>query len=889
MVVAYGDMSDNKEVKGQGKKGNGVKLFCSYCHVDDKYRQRFTKQIALLKEKGLVSEWYDRMIQAGDDWQATIDENLGQAEVIVLFLSPDFISSKNCRKEAEAALRLREDQEVTVIPVILRVCEWDDWDELAQLQALPERGKPIFEWSSPDKAWASVYSGIKEVVIGRVEKKRKVFDHFWNQMTSPISLVSNSGEESSLESVFVYPSLMDETIRADSTFKNAEISSESFVRLDDTQQRCLLVIGGDQCGKSALCQMLFVAHWNAGRIPVYVDGSSITNQNLENLVRTQTLRQYRHGNIIISHVPHDKKVLIVDDFHKSPLLHPSRDKDFLSFLEQLMSAEFPMVVLVSDNMTAKFQTVPWKRMEEDFGIERYAFVPFGHKKRFQLIEKWVRASDECSDDVQKILDRSEERVNLMVAENHMPDYPFFILAILQAMDVEGGEKMSSYGHCYKALIVHALVHKGKVKPGEVGACVNFLMELGYHLYHTGNRSGELTEGKFHDFFRSYKKEFNMTFSAKKMQSTLVDSGLLTQNLYDLFFQEYVFYYFVALHLSKRLGDDKEAAEQEIAEICNNAHKKKCSSVILFLIHHEPRNSFLMRKLKENMDALFADCQPSTLDSEETSFFAEQIREIPIRPIEKIGSARMRRIGREKKRERDNIRVQHRNEVANRAEELEDDGKANKVLSELSKSLRMLSIMGQLLKNQQGEMRKNNLVNVSIDTQQMALRVLAWQHSNMRNYPDVFIDFIQNVLLKKHRSELEGLTELERKEVLNGAFSMFAFAVSHSIIDRIANAVGSDQLLDISRDVADNIDTPAAHLVDISIQGWYGNDLDLDKIGKLSEEWKEKNPAAFRLLVEAVRTYSRLQKVDRKTQGKIQKILDVSSKEQTVLGYKRSKR
>ena len=892
-VAEFGDMSDKKTNKGSG----GVKLFCSYCRADEKHRMRFSKQIALLKEKGLVSEWHDRMIPAGDDWQATIDENMDQADVVVLFLSPDFIASENCRKEAEYALRLRNEREATVIPVVLRTCAWHDWTELAKLQALPEDGKPVLNAPNKDKAWQAVYSGIKEAVNARVQKTRMVCEEFWKKMTSVGTLVAGDGAGILLRDVFVYPSLKDHTPNSDKVFALDKVSSDVFTRLDAERRKFSLILGDDQSGKTALCQMLFTAHWESGRIPVYADGDDIKNDNVEAMVRNHISRQYRHGKIL-SHAPNSRKVLIVDNFHKCALLRPSDKRDRL--LKKFVDAGFSMVVLVGDSMVADLQTYEWKAAEEECGIERHSIMPLGYKDRATVIKKWANISGQSGGDFQHMLDRYEQPVSSMVAENYIPDYPFFVQSILQLMfgagtnnhvGTDSVETPASVGHCYKALIVHALTVKGGINREKTGTYLNILTELAYYLYKGKEQFGKFSTQNFDAFFSSYSEEFNVAFSAEKARETLVKSGLLSENLYDLSFQEYVFYYFVARHLANRLDKDRESAEAEIATLCKNAHRKKCSGVVIFLIHHKPQSSFLIEELKKNLEDLFSSVRPTTLVPEETRFFVNYIRDLPLPQIEKIHSTESpesRDIASEEKREGHDLQVQHQEKIAQRAEELEDQGNPNRELADLTKSLRMLSIMGQILKNQEGEMSNDTLVNLSVDTQQMAFRILSKLYGDMEEDPEFWLEFVEKVFLKKHFSDTAHLTEMEKRGKAEMAFGMLAFQSALGIIDRVANAVGSDQLLKIAKRAAEQINTPAAHLVNFSIQGWYGKRLDIDEIKRYAKQWKSENPIALHILAEVVQTYFHMHKVDRATQGKLGKDVSISHEAQKVLVYKRSK-
>jgi CheY-like chemotaxis protein len=142
-----------------------VDLFYSYSHRDESYLQELASHLALLRRRGLVREWHDRKIQAGEDWNRTISGALQEAEVVLFLVSADFINSDYIwGVEVAAALGRAERGECHVIPVIVRSV--DDWQAapFGRLQALPRDGRPVAGWPNRDEAWTDVARGIREVV-----------------------------------------------------------------------------------------------------------------------------------------------------------------------------------------------------------------------------------------------------------------------------------------------------------------------------------------------------------------------------------------------------------------------------------------------------------------------------------------------------------------------------------------------------------------------------------------------------------------------------------------------------------------------------------------------------------------------------------------------------
>lgn len=53
-----------------------IKLFISYSHKDETLVNEFLNHISPLKNNGYLTEWYDRKIETGEEFQDDIDNNI---------------------------------------------------------------------------------------------------------------------------------------------------------------------------------------------------------------------------------------------------------------------------------------------------------------------------------------------------------------------------------------------------------------------------------------------------------------------------------------------------------------------------------------------------------------------------------------------------------------------------------------------------------------------------------------------------------------------------------------------------------------------------------------------------------------------------------------------
>jgi len=77
-------------------KSAPLEVFYSYAHEDETLRDELEKHLKLLQRQGLISNWHDRRIEPGRDWAAEIDSHSRSADIVLLLVSADFISSDYC-------------------------------------------------------------------------------------------------------------------------------------------------------------------------------------------------------------------------------------------------------------------------------------------------------------------------------------------------------------------------------------------------------------------------------------------------------------------------------------------------------------------------------------------------------------------------------------------------------------------------------------------------------------------------------------------------------------------------------------------------------------------------------------------------------------------------
>jgi hypothetical protein len=148
------------------KKNSPLKVFISYSHADEKFKNELVKMLAGLKKNGIVEPWQDRLIEPGADWLPAIETALNECDIAVLLVSADFIASGFItEKEMPVFIKRREKEGMIIIPIFVRDCMWRSEPVLADLQGLPADGKAVITFPESngerDRVWMEIAQEIE--------------------------------------------------------------------------------------------------------------------------------------------------------------------------------------------------------------------------------------------------------------------------------------------------------------------------------------------------------------------------------------------------------------------------------------------------------------------------------------------------------------------------------------------------------------------------------------------------------------------------------------------------------------------------------------------------------------------------------------------------------
>lgn len=158
---------------------NKVVVFVSYSHENERWvkktpgdKKSLIPWLAAALERDDVVFWHDERIDGGDPYTEKIEKAIDQADIAVLLVSEDFLSSKFIRETELPRIQRREKAgKMQFVPILLEKCFWEDDPFLKKRHFLPGP-KPLIESIDSEKEWTDVRYKILADLKAKVQEVR---------------------------------------------------------------------------------------------------------------------------------------------------------------------------------------------------------------------------------------------------------------------------------------------------------------------------------------------------------------------------------------------------------------------------------------------------------------------------------------------------------------------------------------------------------------------------------------------------------------------------------------------------------------------------------------------------------------------------------------------
>ena len=343
----------------------------------------------------------------------------------------------------------------------------------------------------------------------------------------------------------------------------------------------------------------------------------------------------------------------------------------------------------------------------------------------------------------------------------------------------------------------------QIRDEDVSQFRTFLKHFAFYIFI--NSLEGLSEEEFKAFYDDYNRRF-MIVGYETCKSVLLDSGLLICEV-DYFYKfgyKYVYYFTVAEYISG-IVNQKEG-KMIIQSLCNTIESEEVSNILIFLTYHIDDVNFIDETILTLMSSI-EDVAPITLRRNDNFYAAiEQLcDEMKKETVDVFKKSDPKKAREELIRRQDS--VEHTRE--SHEEEIRQNARALKI----SRAMRAIEVVGQIIKNRRNSLEKSKLKKMVVELYKAGFRTVSYLGSTLAEEKNSLVE----ELIK---DEQLGGDIIKIRNRINYFFEVITFRFCLFVFEKMIASVGSKELRWLFYEASEQIDTPAAEIVTFSIESVY---------------------------------------------------------------------
>ena len=418
----------------------------------------------------------------------------------------------------------------------------------------------------------------------------------------------------------------------------------------------------------------------------------------------------------------------------------------------------------------------------DFTILKIS--PLTHRQQENLIRTRLKLSGQVEHLTDGSVDQVERRVNSIIGNKIVPRYPFYVLSILQTYEgyMPSDLSVTSHGHCYYVLILAQLIKAGISRSDDdINACLNFCEHLALRI-HRHPRGYAIGARDFDGFLHEYRDKYIIPDSILNRLKHH-EFGIITQE--GRFKTSYMYYFFLGRFLSK----NHDEFQSIIQTISAESHIASNYLTLLFVIHHTDDDRVIDNVLIQVMCTLDT-VKPALLVPNETKKFIDIIAGLPESILSNDSV--------EKERERER-RLRDLNDANMDTKDITESPDNEDPVNDVYRILKTNGILGQILRNKYGSLKKDRIAEIVGITADSGLRLVNFAFRDENE----IIDYALYIHKKYPKEDLDRI-----KRILK--FVSFLWTMIN--IEKIVGAINHPEIRSVVDEVVSGQSTPAYDLI-----------------------------------------------------------------------------
>lgn len=351
-----------------------------------------------------------------------------------------------------------------------------------------------------------------------------------------------------------------------------------------------IFIGSFCSGKTTIAKALFLHEESTDNCCLLFKGSDFSSgdsSRIQDAIDNSYAHQYSKDRLEeFRQLPREKRFAIVDDFDLIKDVKGRRNavldylNGFFGRITIILSSSIELASIISSQTISNLDDVVY-----------YDILPFGNKKRFELISKWYRL-DEYSlleDEIVSRIDSAEVSINTLLGNGNafIPAYPIFLISALQNIDAKKQTLSGSkYSYLYESLIQSNLsaISSNYASSGNYEIDIGILSKLAFNMLL--DKTIRFSREQLDTSIRCIAEDHLLEISPRDFLQRMINARILYLDsgygeVYR-FMYPYMFYFFCGRYIAYHLGDS--VVQNMIEYMSNRLYNETYGNIIVFVCH-----------------------------------------------------------------------------------------------------------------------------------------------------------------------------------------------------------------------------------------------------------------------------------------------------------------
>lgn len=648
-----------------------------------------------------------------------------------------------------------------------------------------------------------------------------------------------------LSTFFVYPYLLYQKIsNTNKSKKDSKVLINEYI----TSKGKILILGDDQIGKTSLAKKYVTDLFNSRKLlPIYVSCKRGVPKLYKNLIQENFNKQYeqKYNAYLEKYI-----VLVLDNFN---LWNDTQQKKFVENLTENSN----VIIFANSLINESMEKI---NLLKDFSF--YEIKTLGHEKRADLINKWIDfVDDENKNQNYQVFDDLNQFINQTLLSGLIPYTPFYILTSLLAKmnySENPNDKLSSKAKCYEMLVFLQLKYIN-IHDQEISNYIGAFSYIAYQLYLRKKEYFSYDELKqiIHDY--KYKEDYTLNGEIEEIIDTINKSCIFSlDNSFGqyAFHNHYSYYYFLGKFIAENYSESNEIKTLALS-LLDELYEKQNYYISIFIVHHLKDKSYFS-EICNRADKLYKEYPVAKLTDEEFVLLEEEYTSSERLIIDSIDNSKANRL--KEARERDKYEESKD----------EDDVSPDEALKEIQQTIRIVELLGQVVKNS-GLLKRTELTRYYTVGMNTYKRVCSFFLTNFKKYKNEFIE-----MLKQNIEKRGAVTTSEVKRTAYAMFGNMNFLSVYATIYRISDALSANHLMnELIKPIMEQEPNPMNFCIYIHGLMWYKKELPFDDLKSKFPEM----PKLVQFLIQAfLKDYTDKHHISPSQRDKLAKTFDMDKKQ-----------